>query len=433
MSKDLIESGPTQPFTAIELAGTGSNKLHAVLAGANERGRRAAISLLDDWLPDTPHDGRSREAVAPRHGQAGELFVKSVTADKVLGVLDQLDPRDERVILSQYGDEMATTLAIEPFLFPAAWRGSRRTLNVAKVARSLNNDTTLQLRGLDLIIPELATLTEAIERATAAGTMIVGFVGGQSTLGLGRHADIGEIWAVQLEGVKDWALWEPSIRWHDERRPAAFFDAAGDAMNVRMCPGDTLVLPRSHLHQVNPSGSLSVGLSIVLNAPTRAELYESYLSTVGDRSVWLEPIHSPESTVPTTSGEDAVLCSPGQLVQELARFRAAIAPRHMDGAAATMRAGIDGEFETTVFRSVAGGGVHPVDYRPWCDTFVIAGGGRVMKLSRRSLPLLATLFSGREFRIEDLAYEGSIQDAAALVDDLVAEGLLAAVSQTNHV
>jgi len=90
--------------------------------------------------------------------------------------------------------------------------------SLSRVVDVMQDCVTLQLRSLDQTLPALGRLAEAIERTCDAAVSIKGFVAAGPTAGLGRHADLAEMWVVQLEGSKRWRQWAPSIPWYDQRR-----------------------------------------------------------------------------------------------------------------------------------------------------------------------------------------------------------------------
>ncbi len=428
MSEDLLDSGPVEPYLPIELAGSGRGRLHETLVRANEAGRAWAEELVAAWLPGVPHDDRRRDQVLPSHSKVGEGFATRVTAEGVLALLDDVDAHPGRLTINCRGQAGENVIPLEEVQHPLE-RLARRTLNVGRLRAHLSTGALLQIRGIDLVVPALAQVSEAIERVTGSEVVVRGLVSAGSSEGIGRHADRGEQWVVQLEGTKHWNLWEPTIPWYDHDRKAPGNTAAGAPWEVAVAPGEVVVVPRGQLHRVDPSEELSVSLGIILNTPSRARLLETHLEGVGADPRWSEPIHA-AGAAPTTRAAGPDHGPEGwerALWGELARDRARRLPRHVEGAGGVLRALVDGSLGERSLRSPLGGGVHFVDDLPWTGAITIAAGGRVLRLTRRCLPILEPLLSGAPFVADDLPWEGSRAALVDLLADLVSEGLVGPV------
>lgn len=430
-SADLLDSGPVERYLPVELAGSGPGRLHETLARANEAGRAAAQDLVAAWLPGVPHDDRRRDQVLPTHSKVGDGFASRVTAEGILGLLDDVDAHPGRLTINCRGQAGENVIPLEEVHHPVE-RLARATLNPGRLLDHLASGALLQIRGVDLVVPALAQLAEAIERVTGSEVLVRGLVSAGTTEGIGRHADRGEQWVVQLEGTKHWNLWDPTIPWYDHERKAPGNEAVGEPWEVAVGPGEVVVVPRGQIHRVDPSAELSISLGVIINAPSRARLLETYLAGAGADGRWTEPVYGAGSAS-TAPGAGPDLGPEGwerAMQGELARDRARRLGRHVDGASGILRALTDGSLAAQPLRSPLGGGVHFVDDMPWTGAVTIAAGGRVVRLTRRCLPILEPVFSGAPFVGEDLPWEGTGQDLTDLLAALVSEGLVGPVPRS---
>ncbi len=425
MSVDVVESGPLEAHLPVELAGSQPGRVHEALARANAVAAADATDLLAAWLPDLPADDRRRVGMEPVRGRAGAVLAERVTAAHVLDLLDTADLRAGGLHLHRRGAAAGRGAVLDVIGRATDRPTARRTVDGTRVADALATGATLQVAALDLVLPDLARLAEAAERTTGGHVSVRAFVAGGLDGGIGRHPDPVETWVVQVEGTKDWTLWAPSIPAYDEARPAPGLTAAGPPEQMRLGPGDTLVVPRGHLHDVVPGPGLSVALGVVVGAPSRARLLELALAGVGAEPQWLEPVHAGGSAPTTAPGIDAP--DGADLLGALGRWRASRPGRHVGGAAAVLRATLAGDPGRLTLRSPLGGGLHVVDDRPWADTFTVAGGGRALRLTRRSLDVVATMAEGRPRTVDDLSWPGSAADLEALLGALVREGIVGPV------
>ena len=430
-SVDLLDSGPVEPYLPVELAGSGPGRLHETLARANEAGRAVAHDLVAAWLPGVPHDDRPRDRVIPSHSKVGDELAARVTGEGILSLLDDVDAHPGRVTLNCRGQEGTNVIPLDEVRHPLD-RPARATLNPARLLAHLSDGALLQIRRIDLVVPALAQLAEAVERVTGSEVVVRAMVSVGSTEGMGRHADRAEQWVVQVEGRKRWSLWEPTIPWYDHDRKAPGNTATGEAWDVAVAPGEVVVVPRGHMHRVDPCEDVSISLGIVINAPSRARLLETHVEGVGADVRWTEPIHA-AGAAPTAPAAVPDLGADGwerALRGELARDRARRPGRHVEGASRVLRALAGGSLGELRLRTPLGGGVHFVDDLPWTGAVTVAAGGRVLRLTRRCLPILEPVFSGVPFLADDLPWEGSRQALVDLLGALVAEGLIGAVPRS---
>ena len=83
-------------------------------------------------------------------------------------------------------------------------------------------------------------------------------------LGLGYHYDCWEVFVLQIEGDKRWQLYETPAPFPVERMELRQARVPTDepALEVVLTPGDILYMPRGTWHRPQPTGSLSLHLTV---------------------------------------------------------------------------------------------------------------------------------------------------------------------------
>jgi hypothetical protein len=139
-----------------------------------------------------------------------------------------------------------------------------------RVHQLLQKGATIVLDYLEGIDPEIAGYARCIERLTGTNTSCNVFCSWQKVPGYGSHFDTMDVFAVQIEGVKTWNLYEgrfpgatnvPGIRSTDFS-PEQLTQMKGKvAQTVTMRPGDMLYIPRGQFHDALATDQASLHLS----------------------------------------------------------------------------------------------------------------------------------------------------------------------------
>jgi len=408
----LIDAADLAPHHSVRLPETCTGALAEALVGANRRGSQDALTLVQDSLPDVPHDDRERCTVGPSLGRAGSALNEAISADVVIDAVDGLLSHPDRLRLHRREpsgpERVPTSVVLQPDSAPPTICPERLWAQVAQGA-------TLEIRELDRVIPLLVRLADAIERTTGARVTISGFLSHGPSAGLGRHIDPVEQWIVHLGGTRSWTLWAPSIPYFDHGRSVPGLVPVGEPISFCVEPGSTLVVPRGYFHRVEAPEGLSVHLTLAIDAPSVVELYESWLAGLGYDGAWLQPVHVADAARTNDLSPPTMDDNP-DLLREVARFRAGIPPRSLAPA----------DPPTNRYRSVCGGGFHFVEDMPYLDSVVVAAGGRVIRLARHVVNELEQLLDGREFNLPPAGC-GAEPLVAQLVGALSSQGLLESV------
>jgi hypothetical protein len=143
---------------------------------------------------------------------------------------------------------------------------------IAKGASVVMND-------VDSLTPGLASVSTVLEGAGLGKSQANVYISWRSHKAFRTHYDTHDVWAVQVEGEKDWNIWEgradhpiphPAFR----GQPQAQHDQARGKLRqvVRMQPGDLLYLPRGWYHDALAEAPASVHIAYGVHAPLGMDL-----------------------------------------------------------------------------------------------------------------------------------------------------------------
>jgi hypothetical protein len=139
-----------------------------------------------------------------------------------------------------------------------------------KVRSRLEEGATLVIGMMDGLVPALGDTRRALQWWLRCPIDTTGYLVHGATRGFSPHVDDFDVVAVQLEGSKNWGLWEPT-RAHPLQRDVARPQRPDtDPRWITMKAGDVLYLPRGTWHTAETSDpdGVSTHLAMVLRRRT---------------------------------------------------------------------------------------------------------------------------------------------------------------------
>jgi hypothetical protein len=307
---------------------------------------------------------------------------------------------------------------------------------IAKGASVVMND-------VDSLTPGLASVSQALEAAGLGKSQANVYISWQSHKAFKTHYDTHDVWAVQVEGEKDWNIWEGRADWpipHPVFKglPQAHHDQARGALRgvVKMKPGDLLYLPRGWYHDALAEAPASVHIAYGVHAPLGMDLLNILLERALHDPEFRKPLPRQDGTAPT---KFALTQRAGLLGQRIAEF--AREPKVME-ALAQFIAGYHysrGGYDILATRGIGGGDA--TESHDGAAAFrVVAQGTKpvrrgadwVVKTASGTVPLSATeaeaagwLLARNDVTVPELAKAHPAVEAEALLGKLAGAGLLA--------
>lgn len=307
---------------------------------------------------------------------------------------------------------------------------------IAKGASVVMND-------VDSLTPGLASVSNALEGAGLGKAQANVYISWQSHKAFRTHYDTHDVWAVQVEGEKDWNIWEGRAEWpipHPvfKGQPQAHHDQARGTLRgvVKMKPGDLLYLPRGWYHDALAEAPASVHVAYGVHAPLGMDLLNILVERVLYDAEFRKPLPRQDGTAPARFALTqragllgqrlAELCKDPKVMEVLAQFLANY--RYSRGGYDILAArGIGSSAESAAadgaaaFRVVASG-AKPV--RRGAD-WVLKTATGVLPLSPPEAEAAAWLLARPDVTAPELAKAHPAVEAEGLLGRLSEAGLLA--------
>lgn len=312
----------------------------------------------------------------------------------------------------------------------------------------IRRGASVVMNDVDSLTPGLAAVSNALEGAGLGKAQANVYISWQSHKAFAAHYDTHDVWAVQVEGEKEWNIWEGRAEWpiaHPAFRgqPQAHHEQAKGKLRekVLLKPGDLLYLPRGWYHDALAEAPASVHVAYGVHAPLGMDLMNILIERVLYETPFRQPLPRQDGSAAAKfaltqrAGQlgqrIAELCRDPKVMEVLERFVAdyrwrrggydILAARGL-GSSAAPAAG-DGA-EAPAFRVVAQGA------KP-----VRRGAEWVLKTERGALPLspqeaeaAGWLLARTDVTQPELAAAHPGVDAGALIGRMREAGLLAAAA-----
>jgi ribosomal protein L16 Arg81 hydroxylase len=299
------------------------------------------------------------------------------------------------------------------------------------------------MNDVDSLTPGLASVSNALEAAGLGKAQANIYISWRSHKAFRTHYDTHDVWAVQVEGEKDWNIWEGRAEWpipHPvfKGQPQAHHDEARGKLRevVKMKPGDLLYLPRGWYHDALAEADASVHVAYGVHAPLGVDLMNILLERVLYEPEFRKPLPRQDGTAPQKFALTqragllgqrlAELCKDPKVMEVLAQFVGnyrfqrggydVLAARGIGGSGGDPAADA-----AAAFRVVAAG-ARPV--RRGADWVVKTAAG-TLGLSPAEAEAAAWLLARHDVTAPELAKAHPAVEAETLLGRLAGAGLLA--------
>ncbi|MFC4121393.1 JmjC domain-containing protein [Nonomuraea zeae] len=262
--------------------------------------------------------------------------------------------------------------------------GPRDTIDPVKVSRLIDAGATLVIRPASLHLPRLRRFCKDIEMQVGQGVDADLFITPSNARGFEIHADAAESLVIQLQGSKHWTLYEPVRPWEHRSfgidPPAELSPVAEYTLN----PGDFLYVPRGMPHLARTADTLSVHVTISINAIRWSDLLTSVIQTALGAPSFAGPVPLRDNLVSAIREElPQQMARLGQVVQQAAAAEGVLDQilRSDDSMLDAVRSNLLSELVTGTKADVADKvrlrpGVWPVVHRGGQDTAIQTGRSR---------------------------------------------------------
>lgn len=199
---------------------------------------------------------------------------------RLLSSLMKLKDASGLIQLAHRGEPIASKLLI---------RDGR--LDGGRLRECMDQGAALLMIGLEKWMDNLGKHTLALAHTLEVDVSVNAYVGGPKSRGFAEHVDHHDVVVVQLEGEKDWTLWEPTLEEplelprHQEGAPEH------ELATLRLAKGDMLFVPRGVWHVARGTADLATAhLSFGLQPLTALHWLSAMRSELMDELEWRREI-----------------------------------------------------------------------------------------------------------------------------------------------
>ncbi|UFN50513.1 cupin domain-containing protein [Roseomonas sp. OT10] len=193
-----------------------------------------------------------------------------------------------------------------------------------KVRDWVARGTSVVMNDVDSLTPGLAAVSNALEEAGLGKAQANVYISFRSHKAFPAHFDTHDVWAVQVEGEKDWNIWSGRAEWpiaHPAFRNLgqAHHEQAKGALRekVKVKAGDLLYLPRGWYHDALAEADASVHVAYGVSPPMGLDLLSMLFERAIQDPLFRQPLPRQDGTPAT---QFALTTRAGQIGQRLAEF-----------------------------------------------------------------------------------------------------------------
>lgn len=162
----------------------------------------------------------------------------------------------------------------------------------------LHQGATLILNNIHERVPPVAQFAAALQRELGHRTQVNLYLSPPTQQGFNCHYDTHEVFILQLDGVKEWFLYESTVA-YPTRETRTDTDLPPDTPPLwqgELKPGDLLYIPRGHWHYAITNHGYSLHLTLGISSPTGLDWLEWAIAQLQQQPQWRQslPILNPQ-------------------------------------------------------------------------------------------------------------------------------------------
>lgn len=251
--------------------------------------------MIDERSPETirvPGEIRFEDLLAPvsterflaEHWERGHLFLHRDDPSRYGGLFSFADV-DRWIAASQPNPAELLLLVPPPGSGRKTERKRLRDVTAAQLYNAFAGGNTIVLEGIQKAWPPVARLAATLGEALSARVRVNLYMTPAGAQGAPIHPDVQDVFVLQIEGAKDWFIYEQteglcleSLTYLRELRGpvAGSMEEPPLVERATLQQGDFLYIPRGVPHKaVAPEGSPSLHLTVILEPFTWLDLIKA--------------------------------------------------------------------------------------------------------------------------------------------------------------
>jgi ribosomal protein L16 Arg81 hydroxylase len=181
--------------------------------------------------------------------------------------------------------------------------------------KSCQSGATLIINEVHKLIPEIAHFAAELKSDLGYANQVNAYCSWPEKQGFSSHYDTHEVFILQVDGIKQWFVFENTIKYPlKEQKSSSFPPPETEAyLNCTLHPGDVLYIPRGHWHYAVAAEEPSLHLTLGIHCKTGIDFLEWLVSELREESAWRQ-------SLPLRTKEDSINTSVNNLISELHRY-----------------------------------------------------------------------------------------------------------------
>lgn len=158
----------------------------------------------------------------------------------------------------------------------------------AHLAEQCQQGATLILNQVHKRVPAIAQFAAELRQDFGFRTQVNAYSSYPSRQGFSCHYDTHEVFILQLEGSKQWFVFQDTVKYPLPEQKSAAFSPPTEPPYLRctLHPGDVLYIPRGHWHYAVACESPSLHLTLGIHTKTGIDLLEWLVNDLRQQEGW---------------------------------------------------------------------------------------------------------------------------------------------------
>jgi ribosomal protein L16 Arg81 hydroxylase len=181
--------------------------------------------------------------------------------------------------------------------------------------KSCQSGATLIINEVHKLIPEIAQFAAELKSDLGYPNQVNAYCSWPEKQGFSSHYDTHEVFILQVDGIKQWYVFEDTIKYPLKEQKSSSFSPPETAayLSCTLHPGDVLYIPRGHWHYAVAAEEPSLHLTLGIHGKTGIDFLEWLVSELREQSEWRQ-------SLPLRTKEDSINTSVNNLISELHRY-----------------------------------------------------------------------------------------------------------------
>ncbi|HEY9813091.1 MAG TPA: cupin domain-containing protein, partial [Candidatus Sericytochromatia bacterium] len=181
--------------------------------------------------------------------------------------------------------------------------------------KSCQSGATLIINEVHKLIPEIAHFAAAIKSDLGYANQVNAYCSWPEKQGFSSHYDTHEVFILQVDGIKQWYVFEDTIKYPlKDQKSSSFPPPETEAyLSCILHPGDVLYIPRGHWHYAVACEEPSLHLTLGIHCKTGIDFLEWLVSELREQSDW-------RKSLPLRTNADSINTNVNSLIGELHRY-----------------------------------------------------------------------------------------------------------------